>query len=53
MVIDNKKDERLTNFRLLVSWKAYKDLNLAKECDCMKKKFFVVIAIIVVIGNIL
>ena len=28
MVIDNKKDERLTNFRLLVSWKAYKDLNL-------------------------
>ena len=25
---DNKKDERLTNFRLLVSWKAYKDLNL-------------------------
>ena len=27
--------------------------NLAKECDCMKKKFFVVIAIIVVIGNIL
>ena len=28
LVIDNKKDERLTNFRLLVSWKAYKDLNL-------------------------
>ena len=27
-LIDNKKDERLTNFRLLVSWKAYKDLNL-------------------------
>lgn len=30
-----------------------KNRNLAKECDCMKKKFFVVIAIIVVIGNIL
>ena len=38
---DNMKPNRYTN------------RNLAKECDCMKKKFFVVIAIIVVIGNIL
>ena len=25
--------------------------DLAKECDCMKKKFFVVIAIIVMLGS--
>lgn len=46
-------DERCKKDRLLSLEHSRVNRNLAKECDCMKKKFFVVIAIIVVIGNIL